>query len=223
MLEESPTIKAVLFDLDGVLVEAKDIHKEALNFALSLVAPEYKISEEDHIANYNGKPTKVKLKMLSEKGLDVGLHAEIEGIKQNYTKAFVEKLIKKEDYTGSIECLRKLSEDGYKLGCCTNSIRDTAFLMLELSGHLPYLNLVISNEDVQRNKPYPECWLTACNFWGFGPKEVLIVEDSEVGLRSAIKSGCHYMRVDSNKDVTYENVVKNIAWKNKLNNASCHV
>lgn len=60
-------IKLVIFDLDGVLVDTKQIHFEALNEALKQLAPDFIISEDEHYAIYDGLPTEIKLKMLSEK------------------------------------------------------------------------------------------------------------------------------------------------------------
>ena len=61
-------IKAIIFDMDGVLIEAKDWHYEALNKALSLFG--YEISRYDHLVTYDGLPTSKKLEMLSmERGL----------------------------------------------------------------------------------------------------------------------------------------------------------
>ncbi|WP_185022353.1 HAD hydrolase-like protein, partial [Pseudomonas fluorescens] len=56
-------IKAVIFDMDGVLIEAKDWHYDALNKALNLFG--YNISRHDHLTSYDGLPTAHKLEMLS--------------------------------------------------------------------------------------------------------------------------------------------------------------
>ena len=77
-------IKAIVFDMDGVLIEAKDWHYEALNRALRLFG--YEISRYDHLITYDGLPTAKKLEMLSiEKGLPQGLHKFINEMKQRYT------------------------------------------------------------------------------------------------------------------------------------------
>lgn len=77
-------IKAVIFDMDGVLIDAKDWHYEALNQALELFG--YKISRYDHLVTFDGLPTKKKLEMLTiEKGLPKGLHKFINHMKQIYT------------------------------------------------------------------------------------------------------------------------------------------
>jgi phosphoglycolate phosphatase-like HAD superfamily hydrolase len=78
-------IKAILFDLDGVLVDATDWHYEALNRALGLFG--YTIARYEHLTTYNGLPTRKKLEMLSvEKGFPRGLHTLVNRIKQKYTR-----------------------------------------------------------------------------------------------------------------------------------------
>ena len=63
-------IKLVVFDLDGVLVDARDLHYDAMNLALADIAPECVISREEHLSTYDGLPTKKKLGLLTEhKGL----------------------------------------------------------------------------------------------------------------------------------------------------------
>ena len=81
-------IKAVLFDMDGVLIEAKDWHYEALNRVLSLFGME--ISRSDHLTTFDGLPTRRKLEMLSaERGLPEQLHDFINEMKQRYTLQIV--------------------------------------------------------------------------------------------------------------------------------------
>jgi beta-phosphoglucomutase-like phosphatase (HAD superfamily) len=77
-------IKAILFDMDGVLIDAKEWHYEALNLALNHFG--YNINKESHLSTFDGLPTKEKLKMLSKvSGLPVGLHDLINTLKQKYT------------------------------------------------------------------------------------------------------------------------------------------
>ena len=76
-------IKLVLFDLDGVLIDAKQIHYEALNDA---IGPEYAITEEEHHNIYDGRKTREKLEMLTErKGLPLERHEQVYKDKQAIT------------------------------------------------------------------------------------------------------------------------------------------
>src|SRR5258708_13234207 len=85
IVPDSMKISAVLFDLDGVLVDATEWHYEALNRSLGLFG--YSISRYEHLSAYNGLPTRKKLEMLSvEKGLPSSLHDLITRVKQVYTR-----------------------------------------------------------------------------------------------------------------------------------------
>ena len=63
--------KLVIFDLDGTLIDSRELHYDALNDALAQVGPQYIIDREEHLSTYDGLNTTKKLKMLTErKGLD---------------------------------------------------------------------------------------------------------------------------------------------------------
>ena len=125
-------IKLICFDLDGVLVDARELHYEALNRALEVVDKKYIIEREEHLATYDGLSTKKKLNMLTEhKGLPKNQHQIVWRLKQEKTLSLIE------DFRPDLrikEMLQKLKSSGYKLMCATNSIRDTAKLQLIKKG-----------------------------------------------------------------------------------------
>ena len=127
-------IKLIIFDLDGVLVDAKEIHYEALNKALSNVDEKYVINREEHISTYDGNTSVTKLSLLSKnKGLPYELHDTIWEDKQNITIKMIDELEKDERL---IKVLKQLKDEGYILACATNSIRDSAKLQLIRRGFL---------------------------------------------------------------------------------------
>ena len=82
--EPAHRIKAVLFDMDGVLIDARDWHYEALNQALSPFG--LQIDRDAHLATFDGLPTRTKLDMLSKsRALPRGLHGFVNMMKQKYT------------------------------------------------------------------------------------------------------------------------------------------
>lgn len=172
--------------MDGVLIDAKDWHYQALNQALSLFGME--ISKYDHLVTYDGLPTKKKLAMLSkERGLPEGLHNFINDIKQDYTFQLGYQLCKPtfiHQYA-----LSNLKIMGYKLASCSNSIKKTMEIFYERAALDSYLEFFISNEDVTLPKPSPEMYLLAMNKFGLKPEECLILEDNENGIRAARESG----------------------------------
>jgi HAD superfamily hydrolase (TIGR01509 family) len=166
-------IKLVIFDLDGVLVEAKNIHFDALNEALG---PEYEISWAEHLSTYDGLKTNQKLEMLSERrGLPTELHKQVWDKKQHLT---LQKLKELQPSNQLIVCMESIVNQGYKIAVCSNSIRKTVLTVLSKLGIMEYMDLIISNEDVKNSKPHPEMYWKAISMMGALPEETLIVEDS---------------------------------------------
>jgi HAD superfamily hydrolase (TIGR01509 family) len=198
-------IKLIVFDLDGVLVEAKNIHFDALNNALG---PEYEISWAEHLSTYDGLKTNQKLNMLSEqKGLPTELHKQVWDKKQKYTLQMLKEL-KPNQTLQSV--MNALSEDGYKLAVCSNSIRKTVLTVLSKLGIMEFMDLIISNEDVKNSKPHPEMYWKAISMMSCLPEETLIVEDSPYGLLAASRSKSHILRVRNPQEVTYTNIFKKL-------------
>ena len=205
-------IKLIIFDLDGVLVEAKQLHYEALNDALKKFAPDCVISWNEHLSKYDGLKTKQKLDMLSqEKGLDYNLHKLVWTEKQTITN---EKLKSITPNTNLITLLKKLSEDGFKIACCSNSIRKTVLTVLSKLDIIEYFDQILSNEDVKNSKPHPEIYWKVISDMGVIADETLIVEDSPYGLLAAARTHAPILRVKSPKEVTIENVYEKL---NQLN------
>ena len=198
-------IKLVIFDLDGVLVEAKNIHFDALNDALG---PEYEISWAEHLSTYDGLKTNQKLEMLSErKGLPTELHKDVWNKKQAITLQMLKEL-KPNQTLQSV--MNALVEDGYKIAVCSNSIRKTVLTVLSKLGIMEFMDYIISNEDVQNSKPHPEMYWRAISKMGCLPSETLIVEDSPYGLLAASRSNAHILRVKNPHEVTYTNIFKKL-------------
>jgi len=214
-------IKLVIFDLDGVLVEAKNIHYESLNKALD---PQFAINWDEHLLTYDGLKTNQKLEMLHiKKGLPQELFKQVWDKKQYYTL----KSLKELKPSPQLQvCMDLLIQSGYKLAVCSNSIRKTVLTVLSRLDIIDRFDLILSNEDVQNSKPHPEIYWKAISMMGCLPEETLIIEDSPFGLLAANRSKSHVMRVESPKDITYNNIYKYLnnqinmtpKWKNeKLN------
>jgi HAD superfamily hydrolase (TIGR01509 family) len=197
-------IKLILFDLDGVLVEAKNIHYESFNRALG----QYAITWEEHLSVYDGLKTNQKLDILHErKGLPKESFKRIWEDKQKYT---LESLHELNPSTQLQVCMDLLISQGYKIGVCSNSIRKTVLTVLSKFNIIDKFDLILSNEDVKNSKPHPEIYWKAISEIGVLPEETLIVEDSPYGLLAASRSNSHILRVNTPKDVTFDNINKKI-------------
>jgi HAD superfamily hydrolase (TIGR01509 family) len=201
------TIKAVIFDMDGVLIDAKDWHFEALNRALGHFG--FEISRHDHLVTFDGLPTKKKLDMLTmERGLPASLHSFLNELKQVYTTEAVHARCKP---TFQHEfALSNLRSRGYRLAVASNSVRNTVELMMKKSALDQYLDLILSNQDVQQGKPSPEIYLKAMSLLGVAPKETLVLEDNEHGIASARAAGAHLMIIKEVTDVSLEGILQRI-------------
>jgi HAD superfamily hydrolase (TIGR01509 family) len=198
-------IKFIIFDLDGVLVEAKNIHFEALNKALG---PQYEITWNEHLSRYDGLKTNQKLEMLTQdKGLPTKLYKQVWDDKQKYT---LEALSSLKPNPQLQVCMDLLIQEGFKLAVCSNSIRKTVLTVLSKFDIIDRFDLILSNEDVVSSKPHPEIYWSAMSKMGYLPEETLIVEDSPYGLLAASRSKASVMRVGSPKDVTYNNIHKHL-------------
>ena len=205
-------IKAVIFDMDGVLIDAKEWHYEALNKALGYFG--YEISRYDHLVTYDGLPTSKKLEMLSmEKGMPKKLHSFINSLKQQYT---VDKIFTDCHPVFFHEyALSNLKAEGYRIVVASNSIRNSVDLMMQKSNLQPYLDFSLSNQDVKKGKPDPEIYNTAIARLGLRPDECLIVEDNFNGIAAARASGGHVMEVNTIFDVNLDNIKAHIALAEK--------
>jgi len=196
-------IKFIIFDLDGVLVEAKTIHFDALNEALG---EQYKIEWNEHLGKYDGLKTNQKLEMLTnEKNLPVEMHQSIWEKKQKLTLA---KLSDIKPSQQLVNCMSTLVDGGYKLAVSSNSIRKTVLTVLAKLGIIQYFDIVLSNEDVITSKPHPEIYWKTMSMFGALPEETLIIEDSPFGLLAASRSKASVMRVASPKEISYLNISK---------------
>jgi HAD superfamily hydrolase (TIGR01509 family) len=201
-------IKLIIFDLDGVLVEAKQIHYETLNQALSEVSKNYVISETEHHCIFDGLKTNQKLDMLTKrKGLPVSEHERIWRKKQELTIEAISKFKKDERL---IDMMKSLRNEGFQLACCSNSIRRSVLVMLSKIGLIEYMDLILSNEDVKNSKPHPEIYWKAMSSMGVLPNETMIVEDSPIGLMAAERSHAEVLRVSNTSDLTLNKVLNKL-------------
>lgn len=196
--------KLVIFDLDGVLIESKDLHFKSLNMALDAIDSKYVISLDEHLSTYDGLNTSKKLEMLTEnKALPVSTHSIVWNKKQEATCELIKKFPKDNKL---ISMFSNLKDRGYFIAVASNSIRETVKLSLLRTGIMEYVDYYVSNQDVTYPKPYPEMYwkcMTICNVL---PKNTLIIEDSHIGRQAAIDSGAELLAVENSEDLTLDKI-----------------
>lgn len=198
-------VKLIIFDLDGVLVDSRDLHYESLNLALKSIDNRYIINRDEHLSKYDGLNTTKKLDLLTkEKGLPREQHNKVWELKQKHTIDIIKNYSKDERLMLVLNKLRNL---GYKICVASNSIRETVKTMLMAKGFMEYIDFYYSNQDVKHPKPSVEMYLQCMIKAEVSPKETVIVEDSHIGRTAALKSGAYLFGVKDSNDVKLDSLI----------------
>lgn len=188
--------KLAIFDLDGVLVDLKDVHFHALNYALESCgyAP---ISKDDHLARFDGLPTSTKLKMLGVCDSDF---EKIGDLKQKETLRQVAIGV---NYDPSlVRVMARVSEKGFKIAVVSNAKRETVkqcLHQLELQDLVS--NVITPDTYLNAPKPSPRMYEVAMEKCGAKPSTTIIFEDSPAGLKGAYESGARVVQVSGKLDL----------------------
>jgi HAD superfamily hydrolase (TIGR01509 family) len=219
--------KLIIFDLDGVLIDSRELHYHALNSALEMVDSRMVISKEEHLSRYDGLNTTKKLEMLStEKGLSRDYFDLVWRNKQSATLRLIEEFPVNHML---VEMFKLLKLQDIKIAVASNSIRETVKLSLLSIGVLRYVDYFVSNEDVSRTKPFPEMYWKCMTALNVIPKNTVIIEDSHIGREGALNSGAHLVPVKDPYDLTMNKIIEavdilndtkrtNVPWRNKKMN-----
>ena len=184
---------AVIFDMDGVLIDARNWHFEALNEALSLFGEQ--ISVDEHLERFDGLPTRIKLEMLTNEGrLPAHVHRIVSQVKQERTLRIASQQNKPD--LQHLILIGWLRSRGVKVAVATNSIRLTTQQMLQSASLLKEMSAVVTNEDVLSPKPAPDVYLECARIMSVDPKRCLVVEDNEAGVAAANNAGMEVIRVE---------------------------
>ena len=194
--------------MDGVLIDAREWHYEALNHALAPFGLE--IDRDAHLATYDGLPTRTKLEMLTKsRGLPRNLHGFVNKMKQKYTVDMVRQHchpVFQHQYA-----LSQLKAAGYRIAVCSNSIRQSLELMMQRAGLDRFIDVMLSNEDVTKAQARSGDVSDGHVQARARADQCIIVEDNEHGVRAAKASGARVLVVSNPDDVTYERIVSAIA------------
>lgn len=174
-------IKAVIFDLDGLLA-----HTEIISYQLyqDLLAPYgHSFSIEDYTQNYSGKTAVGNMRTIIERfGLPICVEEGLEftaRAEEDYFRKGVE--LKK----GAKELLGYLKEKKYQVMLASSSTRERALKVLRQHRLDRFFDGMVFGPEVERGKPYPDIFLKACEKAGEDPADCLVLEDSEAGIQAS--------------------------------------
>ena len=211
-------IDTIIFDLDGVLIDSKNVHFGALNKAIKKSGLNYQISYEDHVKQYDGLPTKTKLKILNDLGLvQKKNNKKIQSYKDKFTTIELNKNIK---YSKDIYVMFQKLSKNYNLGIATNAVEKTLKLVIKKLKIGKFIKSSLSTKNLLHPKPHPEIYLRSILNLNANPKNTLIVEDSHFGRIAAKDSGANLMPIKNLNEVNYKNIKKFIQNLDKPNSFS---
>jgi HAD superfamily hydrolase (TIGR01509 family) len=191
-------IKAIIFDLDGVLVDATEWHFEALNRALNIFG--FNITREEHDTIFNGKPTIEKLKILSaQSNFPTSLHSIIAKLKLKFTQEKIRESCRPNHAKQLM--LKYLKSKKYKMGVASNAKKSSVLEMLQMAQIDNYFQEIIGNDEGFVPKPAPDMYLEMFKRLKIKPHEAIIIEDSPVGIEAARKSGAKVFTVSGYNEV----------------------
>ena len=211
--------RLIIFDLDGVLIDSKEIHFKALNEALDTIDSKYQISILDHVKVFDGMNTRDKLNLLTKNyGLPRETHDKIWLEKQKSTEKLLADIGMDLELVGFF---KEIKEKQIHIAVASNSIRSTVEALLRNLGIIEFVDLYLGNEDVVNPKPFPEIYWKCMVEFNALPSRTVIFEDSRIGRQGAIESGAHLISIRSRVDFDQAKVSAAISFverKNTLKN-----
>ncbi|TFE24761.1 pyrophosphatase PpaX [Cohnella luojiensis] len=174
-------IKAVLFDLDGTIIDTNELIIQSFFHALKGVVPEG--FGREHIIPSMGQPLTTQLQEFSGQE-DV---AHLTQAYREYNHLRHDEMVAL--FPGVAEAVKQLHAAGIQLGIVTTKMRATTLRALELLGLRDYMETIVTLDDVEHAKPHPEPVEKAMQALGSVPSETLMVGDSSVDMKSAIAAG----------------------------------
>jgi beta-phosphoglucomutase len=210
-------IRAIIFDLDGTLVQTEAL--KAISYARAAKQLKPELNEDDVVTRYDdmiGRSRNEVAEALVERfGLNVTWQGLIDTRMKIYDAMLADpKLVKQQEYPYATGLLRKVKALGYPTGLCTMSYAPETAVVLRTLDIAQYLDVVVTRDQVSRPKPDPEIYHLAASKLNVQPAECLVVEDSEPGVDAAVAAGTQCVVVPS--DLTRDRVLAHAPLKGEV-------
>jgi beta-phosphoglucomutase len=176
--------KAVIFDLDGTLIDNNSYHRQTWEKYLEIGK---QISEEEFNANMNGRTNEDAIKYIFGKEV-----TDEESLKHTLDKEALYREIYKpfiKPIPGLIDFLEILKSKNIPVAIATSGIQPNIDFMFENIPIKKYFDVVINSAHIKKGKPHPEIYLKAASLLNVEPANCLVFEDAAVGIKSAKAAG----------------------------------
>lgn len=173
--------QAILFDMDGVIVDSEPLHVAAFQSALKRYG--HNLTHDHYKRYFAGKTDETGFKLYFD---FVGETVSIPVIMDEKAKAYLELAADQlNPYPGVIECIHDLTKRQVPLALVTGSLRVEVDVTLKTFQLIDDFKVVVTAEDVTQSKPSPEGYLKGAKTLGIAPSECLVIEDSQSGVQAA--------------------------------------
>jgi beta-phosphoglucomutase len=182
-----PTVKAVIFDLDGVLVDTAIYHFQAWHRLAEDLGYSFSIVDNEQLKGVSRiESLELILKWAGVEKSEVE-KADLLVLKNQWYLELIEQLNPEHLLYGSLELLKRLQQKGIKIGL--GSASKNAMGILEKTGIIPYFDALIDGNVVQLSKPNPEVFLKGAEVLEIAPAHCLVLEDAQAGIDAARAAG----------------------------------
>ncbi len=188
-------IKAVIYDVDGTMVDSEPLHVRAWDRALQIYGRHLiDLSEELRATMAGKKPAVIASEMVEDLGLDI----ESVNLFEKRTEIFMNS-IKTELHgmPGVVSSIKRLKEDGYKLGIGSALPVSYINTVLDILSVHTFFDVIVTGDEIKKGKPHPETYLAVARKLGVQPKECIVIEDAESGIKSAKAAGCLCIAIEN--------------------------
>ncbi|MDY0387285.1 MAG: HAD family phosphatase [Methanolobus sp.] len=176
-------LKAVIFDMDGVLVDSMSYHAEAVQHIFDEIGVEM---DQQDIFEKEGERTVDIITFLLDKGTGNASNYDVLDIVERYIAEF-NRIVELKVFDGMQECLSELKES-FDLAVVSGSDRPIVNNIIQ-SLYPKTFKAIISADDVERGKPQPDPYLKAMRMLGISSHEAIVIENAPMGVESAKKAG----------------------------------
>lgn len=187
-------ITGIIFDMDGVIIDSEDTHKD---IELTLLQEHGVDIPREEFIKHTGRPLREIVATINEeRGADLDVDAFIEERKERYRNRVGDVAV----IEGQDDLIRDLSTE-HPVAVATSEVRDIAEEVLEQKGIRPHIRALVTSTDIIHGKPDPEIFQTAAAELGVDPGSTAVIEDSHNGITAANAGGFISIGFQSNDDL----------------------
>jgi HAD superfamily hydrolase (TIGR01509 family) len=186
-------IKAVIFDMDGLMIDSEPIHYQAYSRVLHDLGKKYPLEDNNRL--YIGLSDSEQAKdMVVRYALPLSPEELVEKKQKEFKQIIQTAIIPK---PGLMQLLEDLKSNQYKMAIASSSRKDVIELVIKSLKISHFISAYCSAEDVQNAKPAPDLFLLAADKLQVKPQECLVLEDSPRGIEAASKAGMKSFAIPS--------------------------